>query len=297
MTRVAGVDGGATRSRAVLLDEEREVAAAAGPAAAVEPGRVEEAAEVVEALVRELAAAAGASLPLEGLSCGLAGAGRSETRRAACRALERRGLARRVTVVTDADAAFRDAFEPGRSGLLLVAGTGSIARARGPEGRDARAGGWGVLLGDEGSAYRIGLEGLRAVLRAHDGRIPPTSLAPRLLSALDVEEPPDLVSRVEGEPKAGIAALAPTVVGAADGGDVAARRIVGEAVRALVDQIRAAATGAGLDDRTAPVALTGGLLAPGRPLRDRVAEALRDEGFEVSEREVRPERGAALLGR
>lgn len=296
MTRVAGIDGGATRSRAVLLDGRRELAAADGAAAVLEPRRVEEAAEVVEGLVRELAAAAGASLPLDGLACGLAGAGRPDTRRAAYRALERRGLARKVTVVTDADAAFRDAFEPGEAGLLLVAGTGSIARARGPDGSDARAGGWGALLGDDGSAFRIGLEGLRAVLRAHDGRIPPTSLTPRLLSALDVGEPPDLVSRVDGEPKAGIAALAPTVVGVAEEGDAAAGRIVDEAVRALVDQVRAAAIGAGVEDGMVPVALTGGLLAPGRPLRERVAEALRDEDFRTFEREVRPERGAALLG-
>lgn len=297
MTPVVGVDGGATRSRGILLDHGEEVAAAEGPAAALEAGGIGEAVDALEGLVRDLAEAGGTSLPLEVLSCGLAGAGRTDLREATVRALEERGIARRVAVGTDVEAAFRDAFERGEPGLLLVAGTGSVARARGPEGRTARVGGWGALLGDEGSGYRIGLEGLRVVLRAHDGRIGPTSLRPAILAAMDVEHPPALVERTAAAPKAAVAALAPAVIRAAEEGDAAAARIVDEAVGALLELARTAASEAGAAPDAAPVALAGGLLDAGRPLRRRVARALRDDGFRVLEGPVRAERGAAALVR
>lgn len=125
-------------------------------------------------------------------------------RRAASRALRR--FARRVRVLSDAEAAMLGALD-GRAGVLVLAGTGSIAIGRDARGRWARAGGLGPLVGDEGSGYWLGREWLRATAR--DGG---------MLAARRLARSPDPVAR--------IAALAPRVVARARRGDPRARRIV-----------------------------------------------------------------------
>ena len=96
---------------------------------------------------------------------------------AARKAVRRHGvrLARHVEVTNDA-AILLAAGTPDGWGVALVSGTGSIAFGRAPDGRTARGGGWGYLLGDEGSAYALVLAGLQAVARAADGRGEPTCL-------------------------------------------------------------------------------------------------------------------------
>ncbi len=91
-------------------------------------------------------------------------------------------LAATVDVIEDA-ALLLAAGTPDGWGVAVVAGTGSMAFARAADGRTARAGGWGPLLGDEGSGYAIALAGLRAAARAADGRAPATPLTDRLLAA------------------------------------------------------------------------------------------------------------------
>jgi N-acetylglucosamine kinase-like BadF-type ATPase len=130
-------------------------------------------------------------------------------------------LARRATVLSDAQAAFLGALGPG-PGLLILAGTGSIVIGRDTHGRWGRAGGLGPLLGDEGSAFWLGREWLRATTRGEDF-LP----ARRLVRSAD--------------PVARIAALAPAVVRRARRGDRRARAIVRAAHRHLADQALAVA--------------------------------------------------------
>lgn len=120
-----------------------------------------------------------------------------------------RPLASRVHVISDAQAALLGALGE-RPGVLVLAGTGSIALARDARGRWARAGGLGPLLGDEGSAFWLGREWLRATSDGED-----FMPARRLIRA------PDAVAR--------IAALAPGVIARAQAGDRRARRIVRDA--------------------------------------------------------------------
>ena len=171
-----GIDGGGSRATAVATDVEgRELARVEGG-----PGRIRldapgTGAHVLADLVDHVIREAGARLPAAGLICALAGAGREDARRELAAALLREAVAIRLRVVTDAEAAYQDAFGGG-PGILLIAGTGSIAWGRDADGRTIRAGGWGALLGDEGSGYDLGLRALRAVLHAHDGRGPATGL-------------------------------------------------------------------------------------------------------------------------
>src|SRR5207302_776208 len=81
-------------------------------------------------------------------------------------------------------------------GVAVVAGTGSMAFARAADGRTARAGGWGPLLGDEGSGYAIALAGLRAAARSADGRAQVTPLTDRLLAAYGLTRPQELIGAV-----------------------------------------------------------------------------------------------------
>ncbi|NIT89184.1 MAG: ATPase [Gemmatimonadetes bacterium] len=290
------MDGGGTRTRAAVTDLEGSLLGEGeGPAALVDPARPAAAPEAVAEAVRTAAAEADVELPARALWAGLAGAGREAERAAAEAALAALGLARAVRVGTDVEAAYVDAFGAG-PGILLVAGTGSVALGRDASGRTARVGGWGAHLGDEGSGYWIGLRALGAVLRAEDGRGPGTVLREPLLRAMGVSEPAELVRAVAAAGKSRISALAGAVADVAAGGDPVAREIVDAAVGELTDHVGVAQRRLSGEEPLS-VALAGGLLAPGRPLRSRVEAHMEAVGHSVLAEEVRPARGAAALAR
>jgi N-acetylglucosamine kinase-like BadF-type ATPase len=170
-----------------------------------------------------------------------------------CAALARslRRLARRVQVVPDAQAALLGALGD-RPGVLVLAGTGAIVVGHDGHGRWERAGGFGPLLGDEGSAFWLGRAWLRA--RVRPGRFPSADR--------------DTFTTV-----AGIAALAPTVLARARRGDRVARQIVREGAAHLAVQAREVARRLGL---AAPVAVTwAGSVMDAAWFRGRVARAAR----------------------
>jgi glucosamine kinase len=292
MTFFVGVDGGGTRTRAVIIDDAgREVGRAAGAGAVATASAPERAASAVIATVREAAETAGVALPASVLWAGLAGAGAAEARDRVRTALAGGGLAERVVVGTDVEAAFHNAF-PDEPGVLLIAGTGSIAWSRDGAGAVTRVGGWGRHLGDEGSGFWIGMEGLRAVVRAADTRSEETLLSKEILAGAGVPTVEGLVPWVETAEKGQVAALAPIVAAQADAGDAVAMRIVRAAIDALVDHVTAACPA-----ERPPVLLWGGLVAGDGPLRKHLQDTLAEEGFPTLERAVDPALGAALLGR
>jgi N-acetylglucosamine kinase-like BadF-type ATPase len=298
MSVVVGVDGGGTRTRAVLIDERgRELGRAEYAGAVVtarEPGR---AADAVTGAVRRAADRAGVELPVDAMWAGLAGAGDPAAREAVTAALRERALAERVVIGTDVEAAFHDGFGSG-SGVLVIAGTGSIVWARDAVGRVHRVGGWGRLLGDEGSGHWLGMQGLRLVTRAEDGRAPATALRSATLTALGLDAVGELVAWVESASKAEIAALAPIVVGIAGRGDEGAQRIVDAGVAALRGHVEAVLVAMGMQRAARPaldVILWGGLLAGPGPLRGRVETAFAELGVNVVARDLDPPRGAARL--
>ncbi len=293
---VIGMDGGASLTRAIVLDrrDARVLARSeGGPALSGRPEAPFDI-DVIEATCRRAARAAAIELPAAALCAGLAGVGRAPERERVRTELQGRRLAEKVWVVTDAEAAFHDAFADA-PGLLLVAGTGSMAWGRGEDGRVARAGGWGLLLGDEGSGYDIGLRALRASARAADGRGAETELLPRLLEQLGLREPEELLGWTAGAGKFEIAALAPLVIGLSETGDGAAAAIVETAIASLLSQVTAVLSRLGPWRAPPGLALAGGLIAPGGPLRDRIVAALADQGCRVLEGPVEAARGAGLL--
>jgi glucosamine kinase len=292
---VIGVDGGGTRTRAVVLDRDgTEIARAEGDAAVADAAAPAPAADAVAAVSSAAARAAGIDLPVDVVWAGLAGAGRETARSAVEVELGRAGVARVTRVGTDVVAAFHDAFADG-PGVLLIAGTGSIAWGRAEDGREGRVGGWGRHIGDEGSAYAIGMDALRRIAKNADGRAPETTLRDAVLSRLALPGVDDLVQWTGTAERANVAALAPVVAAAATKGDAAAREIIDRAVDELERHVLAVLENLGPWRRPPQVALAGGLLRPGRALRAPVEAALARLGVPVLEREIDPAMGAGRL--
>ncbi len=146
----------------------------------------------------------------------------------------------------------------GGTGIILIAGTGSICFGRGRNGEEARSGGWGHLIGDEGSAYALGRDALSAVARAMDGCDRQTVLTSLLASELGLDTRSRIVSYVYGGDKSTVAALSRLVEAAAAEGDEAALGIISDNAEKMAVLVGAVAERLGLD-RT-EVAMLGGML-------------------------------------
>ncbi len=194
----------------------------------------------------------------------------------------------RLRVTHDGDIALEAAFE-GESGIMVVSGTGSVTLARTHGGEFLRAGGWGYLIGDEGSGYAVGSAGMRALAHAFDGG-PVTMIVDLLASSRDVTTPDDLF-RIVYEEKVPLQKFAPLVIQAACEGDGIAGAILHDQTRGLAQQVK------WLAHRCSSVypriALLGGLTNEPfyrRVLSDALLEQLED--WEIMEPLNRPVVGA-----
>ena len=294
---VVGVDGGGSKTRVLIGTAEGEVLATVdGPKSAVVPGHAVQSADVIADLVRQglgEIALPGAVLPRV-LYCGVAGTGREEERRALETALDEREIAEEVVVDSDGMIALYDALED-RAGILLVVGTGSIAYGRSPNGTVVRCGGWGPAFGDEGSGGWIGKRALSIVAASSDGREPPTALLFPILAATGCEDVEDLIPWAAVADARAYATLAPVVFTAAANGDQRASALISLAAEELVLHIRALSKSLFSDERAAvTVALSGGLMDRGSPLRKRLEQRLKSAvpGAQLRSEEVLPARGA-----
>ena len=253
-----GVDGGGSKTEIVVVDaagveRSRHRTATCNQSVI---GRDAAIATLHEGL-RHAARLAGTETPFRRAWFGLAGFDRDEDHRLMAPTLTDLALAFRLT--NDAELAL--AALPDGVGLVVIAGTGSIAIGRDRTGASARAGGWGHVFGDEGSGYELGRRALQAAAMMADGRGSHTTLLTRLLDYWQLTAAPQLVTRVYGGAvsKAEIAALADLVFGAAAEGDRVAQALIDEAASDLASTGLAAAKRLAFDDGL-PVALAGGLL-------------------------------------
>jgi glucosamine kinase len=188
-----GIDGGGTHTTAVVTDAAGEILARVeGERGRIDPLDPAGGAATLVALARDALDSAGQNSPAESMCCALSGAGRQNERALLEKALSTHAVARTNIVVPDAEAALQDAFANG-PGILLICGTGSIAWGRGEDGTITRAGGWGWLIGDEGSGYAIGLAAVRTALRVHDGRLGDSAVLSTVVEQTGVPEPEQLV--------------------------------------------------------------------------------------------------------
>jgi len=301
-----GVDGGGTRTRAVVAGENLVPmgSGASGPANASTrplPLVVE---TVLEAAGDAAASAAVAAAHAERVGVGLAGVESAGLVAPLTAALEEHFGAGRVLVTTDARIALAGASpgDPQGPGVVLIAGTGAIAYGRSAGGAEARAGGWGPLLGDEGSGYAIARQGLAAVVRDLDGRGPKTAIREMLFrSARGIHTLEELLAKIyRSEGGAGdVAAYFPIVLAAAKAGDAEARRILGEAGRELALAALTVIRKLQLENSSFPVSTVGGVFSAGDLLVGPLAAALHAvaPGAQVGPPAYPPEIGAIRLAR
>ncbi len=210
--------------------------------------------------------------------------------------LTRIGHRARVLVVNDALIAL-EAGLPDAPGLVVIAGTGSIAYGRNARGQAARAGGWGYVLGDEGSGYWLGRQALRAVVRAADGRGPATRLTPLILAHYHVTRPDELVREIYygGTRPSTIAALSREVQAAAAEGDPIAEHIIDTGAKELASAASSVARQLGVE--RPDVILSGGTLHGVGRLRAGVIDQLMEQfpGTTVRLLDAEPALGAVRL--
>ena len=229
------------------------------------------------------------------LCAGVAGAGRAPEQLVLQGHLETRGLVGRALVVSDARAALEGAHT-GSAGIVCIAGTGSMVLGRNAAGQEARAGGWGPTLGDEGSAYALMMAGIRMALRAVDGSGRGTCLQQDLLAALELSDWNDIIGAVYGGElsRERIAAACPVLFSAARAGDVVAVDVIACGGRALGAQVAAVARRLDLGASPA-VACAGGVFAELDALRGPLAAGAGDMTLELRRPDLPACLGALLL--
>lgn len=274
MAILIGADVGGSKTAVGVSEGSDVLVRADGPGAAVRPGRALASAGMISEVVRRALAGIG-RLSGDVLLVGAAGAGRDPERSELAKALRAENLATRVVVTTDIELALAGAFETG-PGIVVSAGTGSIAVGRDAKGVHRRIGGYGWQMGDEGSGYAIGRASLGAVSRAHDGRSPRTALGDRVLSATRSPDFDSLVRWAASASPSELAGLAPHVLEIAAQGDLLAQGIADYAAREL-SQLAICLLPLLEAEPPIGVALTGGLLAVDRPLRRSVLARLGEE--------------------
>jgi len=213
---------------------------------------------------------------------GLAGADRESDRSVVLQWASEARVARNIRIVNDAIPLLHAADGDG-TGIALIAGTGSLAWGCHSDGRVSRSGGWGYLLGDEGSAYALGLAALQAVTRQADGRGTSTRLSEAVLSHLSLKQPSELVTAVYGAeiPRAVIAGLAPLVFLQAELSDDVACEIVRFQATELAAMVTSVARKLQLSDGFS-LTITGSVLLHQQAYRNEVRRSLELMGQKVT---------------
>jgi N-acetylglucosamine kinase-like BadF-type ATPase len=243
-----GIDGGGTSTEAWLADWTGSVLGRgrAGPSNAKAIGAEAARRALNQAIVGAFNDAGIDRKPADVACLGLAGFDRPDDRALLQEWCTAENWAHRLLVVNDGDLLLAAGTAEGW-GIGVISGTGSIAVGRSPDGKTARAGGWGYLFGDEGSAYSVALAALRWIARTHDGRTPaparPDVLVSQICEALGASGPTELVTAVyrSSVDRPRIAALAPLVAAAAEEHSLAAGAILAEAADELAQAVLAVA--------------------------------------------------------
>ena len=273
---VLGVDGGGTKTHAVVADEHGRMLGEgfAGPSNPLRVGVNAAAAAVREAVDQACDAARVRRTDIVAAEVGLAGVRRADLRERMRESLLGLGV-NSVEVVTDAEIALYGATG-GAPGLVLIAGTGSICCGRSARGKRVCAGGWGPLAGDEGGGAWLARRALQAVAQATDGRGSATMLTQAACAYFNVAAPDDLSMAIYAPSMTNerIAGFGRQVVEAAQKKDAVAREIITDAGRELGKAAGAVIRKLQMEQERFQVAYVGSVFGAGElilnPLREVV---------------------------
>ncbi len=297
MSFYLGIDGGGTKTTCVLGDERISLGTAtAGGCSIVRLGEAVARANLHSAIRQTCAAARIVPSEIAATCIGVAGVSATDVP-AKIRDMITEIISGEVSVVGDMDIAMQAAHGDG-PGVIVIAGTGSIAFARDASGRTARAGGWGYAVSDEGSAHWIGRQAVVRALRESDSG-QPSSLLPLIQSEWKAARFEDIVKIANANPPPNFARLFPVLVRTAGGHDAAVGELLRDAAREL----------AGLAERvmqrlwpqqatSVPVAMIGGVFRSSPLVRETFARMLGERKIgRIRNDVVEPAMGALQLAR
>lgn len=261
---VIGIDGGGTKTNALLVSLDGTVVAEASAGSTqLHIVGIKDSSQILFDLIQKCSVQAGLTAEsIHNVVLGISGAGRVADRSSLTTALQTTARKKKfplnnIIVETDARIALEAAFAGG-AGIIIIAGTGSVALYRTEDGKVLRAGGWGRLLGDEGSGFAVGRDGLNAVLRQHDRRGGKTELTSKALAHFQVSSIDELI-QILYYGKGDISSFAPRVCEAAAMFDHVAHSILVRNAAELMDHVRVLIMQS-RPRKMIPLALMGGLL-------------------------------------
>ncbi len=298
MALFLGIDGGGTRTSCLIGDEKSVLGS--GIAGASNVLRVGEAAArtaLVEAIRKSCDAARIDPAKISRTCVGVAGAARPEVGEVVHRIVADT-VSGEIEIVGDMVIALHAAFGRG-PGIVVIAGTGSIAYGRNSAGNVARAGGWGFAVSDEGSGYWIGRAAVSEALRAADQseEVPP--LLRVIMKVWNIEDRDTAVMAANASPAPDFAALFPAVLVAANSGDGLAAMVLRRAGSELAALTKMVIERLFSDSDTVPVAMSGGVFANSALVREVFYNELRGQCPQVvvDEKIAEPASGALDLAR
>jgi glucosamine kinase len=290
-----GFDGGGTKTDCVLLDASGAVIGEGrgGPANPLRSGYESAFSSLREAAVAALAAAHIGTKDVTAVCAGLAGAGRRSVMRRVMVFLSQEFPRALTQVLTDYEVALETAAGAG-AGVVLIAGTGSVAFGRNSAGDTARAGGFGPWIGDEGSAFDIGRRAVAAVARARDANAPATVLAEMISAALDCPDWDDLILRTMKSPDEVFPKLFPVVAHSVEN---AAKEVLFASAIDLGNLAMVVVRRLGMKSQEFPLVKCGGVFGHS-PLLDSLLDSVLTSGAlraKISRLEISSAMGAARL--
>ncbi|HEX4486046.1 MAG TPA: BadF/BadG/BcrA/BcrD ATPase family protein [Terriglobales bacterium] len=293
MALFLGIDGGGSKTACVIGNEAAILGrGAAGGSNLV---RLSEAGvrEALHSAIRQACAEANVSPSQISRTCiGVAGAGRVEIADR-IRAILAEVVGGTIQVVGDMDITMQAAFGDG-PGIIVIAGTGSIAFGRNAAGETARAGGWGFAASDEGSGHWIGQQAVRAALRTRDEGTN-SSLLNVILRALAFASIDELVVAANASPALNFATLFPAVMQAAEANDRIAMKILELAGTELAALAAIVIKRIFAEQGSVPVAMSGGVFRSSGLVRETFIRHL--DSVTVLKDVVDPVEGALALAR
>jgi N-acetylglucosamine kinase len=280
-----GFDGGGTKTDCVVLDGRGFVIGEGrgGPANPVRSGFDTAFSSLRQAAARAIAASGIRTDQITHVCAGLAGAGRRSVVRRVMVFLAGEFPRALAKVTADYEVALEAAAGAG-PGVVLIAGTGSVAYGRNAAGETARAGGHGPWIGDEGSAFEVGRRAVAAVARARDSDAPVTVLSEMISGALNCADWDDLMLRIAKNPDDVFPKLFPVVADAANSGDSAAKEILFASAIGLGNLSTIVIRSLGMKDQPFPLVKCGGVFGHSELL-----------GAEISRLGISPAVGAARM--
>jgi len=293
-----GFDGGGTKTDCILLGATGAVIGEGrgGPANPLRSGYDGAFSSLREAAAEAITAAKIRPADITRVCAGLAGAGRRSVVRRMMTFLSQEFPAALAQVATDYEVALEAAAGSG-PGVVLIAGTGSVAYGRNAAGETARAGGYGPWLGDEGSAFEIGRRAISAVARTRDLDGPVTVLAEMISAALYCTDWDDLMLRIMKNPDDVFPKLFPVVAEAANSEDSAAKEIMFASAIGLGNLAMIVTRRLGMKDQEFPLVKCGGVFGHCLML-DSLLDSVLVSGAlraKISRLEISPAIGAARM--